>query len=184
MPSDVPAEPWRSFLQDLTDALDAKIELHCLGGFAISVRYGLPRSTVDIDVLVAFPSRPHARLVALAGRGSSLHAKHRVYLDIVTQPTCPDGYADRVSEVFAGAFPRIRLFILDPYDLALAKLERNFDRDREDVEYLAAKVPLDVRVLRERYEREMRPYLAKPEREDLTLDLWTEMIEERRLMGN
>jgi hypothetical protein len=37
-----------------------------------------------------------------------------------------------------------------------------------------------VAVLRERYEREMRSYVGAPEREDLTLELWIEIIQEAR----
>ena len=36
---------------------------------------------------------------------------------------------------------------------------------------------LDIETLRARYE-EMRPYLSNPDREDLTLRLWIEAIEE------
>ena len=54
---------------------------------------------------------------------------------------------------------------LDPYDLVLTKLARNADRDHGDVEYLATAVPLDVAVLRERYQREMRGYVGVPERD-------------------
>jgi len=39
-------------------------------------------------------------------------------------------------------------------------------------------VPLDVEKLKERYEKELRWQLGIPEREDLTLKLWIEMIEE------
>jgi hypothetical protein len=62
----------------------------------------------------------------------------------------------------------------------LAKLTRNADRDRGDLEYLATRVPLDPSVLQDRYHREMRGYLGTPEREDLTLALWVEIIEETR----
>jgi len=68
----------------------------------------------------------------------------------------------------------------DPYDIALAKTERNIDRDREDVKFLAKAVPFDLRILEERYFKELRPILGIPEREDLTLRLWIEMIEEER----
>ena len=37
---------------------------------------------------------------------------------------------------------------------------------------------LDVAVLRERYQREMRDYVGVPKREDLTLDLWIDIIQE------
>ena len=62
--------------------------------------------------------------------------------------------------------------------LVLTKLTRNADRDRSDVEYLATAVPLDVAVLRERYQREMRGYVGVTEREDLTRDLWIDIIQE------
>jgi hypothetical protein len=59
-------------------------------------------------------------------------------------------------------------------------LERNNSRDREDVFHLAKSVPLDTAVLRKRYEDEMRPSLGNPDREDLTLRLWIEVIEEEQ----
>ena len=72
------------------------------------------------------------------------------------------------------------LFALDPYDLALAKLERNIQRDRDDVKHFARTTPFDLDLLKDRYEKELRPCLANPSREDLTLRLWIEAIEEGR----
>jgi hypothetical protein len=69
---------------------------------------------------------------------------------------------------------------LDPYDLALTKLERNIERDRNDVRHLARLIPFDLDLLRERYQAELRPYLGNPKREDLTLKLWIDAIEEDR----
>jgi len=59
----------------------------------------------------------------------------------------------------------------------LSKLERNLQRDRDDVLHLARTVPLDLEVLKDRYQKELRWQLGKPEREDLTLQLWIETIE-------
>jgi hypothetical protein len=69
---------------------------------------------------------------------------------------------------------------LDPYDLALTKLERNIERDRSDVRFMARTIPFDLAILRERYLSEQRPYLGNPKREDLTLQLWIDAIEEDR----
>jgi hypothetical protein len=116
----------------------------------------------------------------LAGIGSSLHKKHRVYVQLVTVlEAYPEDYEERLTEMFPGAFRNLRLLALDPYDLALTKLRRNSQRDREDVLYLANAVPFDIGTLRDRYQ-EMRPCLGNPEREDLTLKLWIEAIEEKR----
>jgi len=43
--------------------------------------------------------------------------------------------------------------------------------------HLARTVPLDLEVLKDRYQKELRWQLGKPEREDLTLQLWIETIE-------
>ena len=82
--------------------------------------------------------------------------------------------------MFPGAYKHLRLCALDPYDLALSKLERNIQRDRDDVRHPAQVTPLDLKILKERYEKELRWQLGNPEREDLTLRLWVEMIEEDR----
>jgi hypothetical protein len=73
---------------------------------------------------------------------------------------------------------RLRLKVFERHDVALAKLCRNIDRDREDVSAFATGPGLDVEVLTARYRAELRPALARPEREDLTLQLWVEMIHE------
>ncbi len=92
----------------------------------------------------------------------------------------PENYEERLTEIFVGDFKRLRICALDPYDLALSKLERNIQRDRDDVKHLARSIPLELEILKERYKRELRWQLGNPEREDLTLKLWIEMIEEDR----
>jgi Nucleotidyltransferase of unknown function (DUF6036) len=179
MPRDL-AEPWRSFLTDLDALVTHEVRLHCCGGFVVTTRYGMARTTADLDVLSILPGDDQRTLAAAAGRGSELHKTHGICLDVVTVATYPDNYEDRLTEMHPGLFPKIRLLALDPYDLVLTKLTRNADRDRGDVEYLATAVPLDVSVLRDRYQREMRTYVGMPEREDLTLGLWIEIIEEAK----
>jgi len=172
--------PWHAFLGALDDRVDEPIALHCIGGFVVSLLYGLPRPTGDVDVASVVPAHVAARLVALAGRGSDLHNRYGVFLQIVTVATLPEDYSTRLTEMFPGAFDRLTLFAPDPYDLALSKIERNVDQDIEDVKHLARVVPLDLAQLRRRYEQELRPYLGRPEREDLTLQLWIDAIAEER----
>jgi hypothetical protein len=122
--------------------LSFDVALHCLGGFVVTACYWLPRPTGDLDVLLILPSASQALLVALAGRNSDLHKNHGVYLDVVTVATYPENYEQRLTEVFSGACQHIHLFALDPYDLVLAKLERNLQRDRDDFAYIAQTVAL------------------------------------------
>lgn len=58
-----------------------------------------------------------------------------------------------------------------------------YTTDRDDVKHLARALPLDLNVLKDRYEKELRPDLGNPRREDLTLKLWIEAIEEERVSG-
>ncbi len=37
------AEPWLSFLREVDAALTQPVEVHCLGGFVLSMLWGLPR---------------------------------------------------------------------------------------------------------------------------------------------
>lgn len=149
----------------------------------VCVWYGLTRATRDVDVVAVVPWKYASEFQRLAGRDSRLDQKHRVYLQIAHISRVPDNYVERLSEMFPGAFRHLRLLALDPYDLALSKLERNQDVDIEDAKYLARTVPLDVETLRQRYMHEVRPYLGNPEREDITLDLWVEAIQEERAAG-
>lgn len=173
-------EPWLSFFREIDENLPEKIELECLGGFVVTQIYGLARTTADVDVISIKPKNQFNLLFDLAGEGSNLHRKYKIYLDWVGIAQLPENYDERLTEIFIGTFRQIRFFGLDPYDLALAKLERNIQRDRDDVKHLAKVVPFDLQILKSRYETELRPILGNPTREDLTLKLWIEAIEEER----
>lgn len=87
----------------------------------------------------------------------------------------PERYLERLTELYAGRFKNIRLFVLDPYDLVLSKLSRNIDVDRDDAKYLAKTQHLDPQVLRERYTEELRALLIGPlNQHDQTLEFWIE----------
>ena len=55
------AEPWNSFLSDLDRGLSTRIVLHCLGGFAINLTYGLSRQTADVDMCEVAPISAKSR---------------------------------------------------------------------------------------------------------------------------
>jgi Nucleotidyltransferase of unknown function (DUF6036) len=177
-------EPWRSFLEELDQRATEETRMDCMGGFVVTVLYGFSRETSDLDVLLIAPQEQGPPLLELGVQGGDLHKKYKVYLDHVGVAKVPENYEQRLTEMFAGAFKRLRICALDPYDLALSKLERNIQRDRDDVKHLARSVPLDLEILKERYDKELRWQLGNPEREDLTLKLWIEMIEEDRSIAS
>ena len=81
MPNERPAEPWFSFLSDLDAQLEEDVDVHRMGGFVVSQHYGFTRATADLDVLGVIPVRAAHEIEALAGKGSPLHRKHRVYFE-------------------------------------------------------------------------------------------------------
>lgn len=179
MPSELNAsEPWHSFLRDLDDALQSPARLDCIGGFVVTQLYGLARPTADVDVIELAPKEASETLMQIALQGGPLHRKHRICLDRVGVAAIPENYEDRLTEMFLGAYRHLRLMALDPYDIALSKLERNSQKDRDDVRYLSRTVPFNLTALQQRYETELRWQLGRPEREDLTMKLWMEMLSE------
>ena len=173
-------EPWFSFLKELDELVNAPVHFQCIGGFVVTMLYGLGRTTADVNVLHITPRSAEDAFAHVAMKGGKLHLKYRVYLDYVTVVAHPCDYESRLHEMFPGAFRHLHLMALDPYDLALTKLERSSGRDRSDVQHLARTVPFDLNILSDRYTTELRPYLLNPEREDKTLKFWIEDIEELR----
>ncbi len=150
-------EPWLSFLRELDASVHEEVRLDCMGGFVVTQVYGFSRTTGDLDVLEIAPSAAGRSLLELGMRGSPLHKKYKIYLDRVGVAKVPESYKDRLTEIFPKVFRHLRLFALDPYDLALSKLERNIERDRDDVKHLAKTVPFDLDVLKDRYHARTRP---------------------------
>jgi hypothetical protein len=173
-------EPWRSFLLALDEIATAPVDFHCIGGFVVTRKYGFQRETSDLDVLSIAPGVQRGDLLKKGARGSELHQKHRVYLDpIGVIEAYPEDYETRLTEMYPAELKHIRLLALEAHDLALTKLGRNIERDREDVKFLARENFIRPEELSRRYEDEMRPYIAEPERRtDPVLALWIDMIRE------
>ncbi len=172
-----PAEPWRSFLRELDAGLTGQVELQCFGGFVVAQHYGLGRETSDIDFVAAIAESPADDLERLAGLHSGLHRKYRLYLQRVAIATPPSDYARRLTPMFPNApWTRLKLLALDATDLALSKLERNAERDREDFLHLARAGLLNLEAFKGRYLEEVRPYLlGNLAWHDKTLELWVKI---------
>ena len=167
--------PWREFLSEVDRRLPGPVELHCLGGFVAAMRYHLDRPTNDLDYIKIVPHDAVQVLQEIAGRESQLAKTYRLYFQHVTVASLPESYDARLTELFPGRFRNLRMFALDPHDLALSKLTRNSPVDRDDVAHLAKTVPLDPVLLRTRYQQELRPIvIGDPGRHDRTLEMWIE----------
>jgi len=168
-------QPWRAFLQDIDREIPGEVALHCLGGFIAALYYDLPRPTNDLDYVDIVPRDAMELLERIAGIDSALAKRHRVHLQHVGVASLPESYAERLTEISPASLHRLRLFALEPHDLALSKITRNSPIDRSDVAQLAKAVPLDAETLQVRYRTELRPIIiGDPERHDRTLAMWIE----------
>ena len=154
-----------------------------MGGFVVTECYEHFRQTGDLDVIgmgVA-PNRMSAKLNQLAGPGTDLAKKHKVYLDIVGVAIVPYEYESRLQDLYSDAFEWLHLKVMDPYDIALSKLSRNIDRDHEDVMHLARAIPFDLELFETRYREELYPYLFGDKKEkDDWFSAWLEDIRDER----
>ena len=100
MSLDRPPPPWHAFFLDLNAALGQPVELHCLGGFVVSMLYGMPRPTADVDFISLVPHQEIAAVQSIGGQGSPLHQAHGVYLQHVAIMSVPEDYSERLVEMF------------------------------------------------------------------------------------
>ena len=133
-----PPEPWDAFFKELDAAVDGTVRLDCIGGFVVTLLYGLGRPTADVDVIELAPRAASDTMMSLGIFGGQLHRKHRIYLDRVAVAAIPENYEERLVEMFPRAYSHLRLMAPDAYDLALSKLERNSQKDRDDVRFFGA----------------------------------------------
>jgi hypothetical protein len=139
----------------------------------VSQHYGFARETADLDVLTVTPREAAEQVARLAGKGSDLQRKYRVYIDRVAIANHPADYEDRLALAFP-VWPKVRLWALEPHDLALTKLERSNDRDIRDVMFLAQAGLIERDTLMARFETELEPYIAgrTPTWHRTTLKMW------------
>ena len=149
------------------------------GGFVLASGYGLKRPTGDLNCIAVVPCEQVGVILSVAGRDSPLARKHGLCVQYVTVAEIPENYEERLRQILAGRFAKLRLWGLEVHDLVLTKLTRNHPIDDSDVRDLAKLGVLDPTVLLERYQKELRPCLPAPERHDTTLELWLEYLKDQ-----
>jgi hypothetical protein len=157
-----------AFLADIDETLAAAapgevLEVYHIGRSALVWEYDYIATTADIDIL-----RPKgaAWLVELAlrefGHGTDLAKSHGLYLQVVEEalPPVPGGYEKRAHRV-DGPWKVLRVYHLEPHDLAATKLSRFAPKDREDIRQLCDLGHLDPVKLEETLEKAFRWNLDK-----------------------
>jgi hypothetical protein len=126
------------FLEDIDRAWSARdgapVELRVIGSTALFLQTTYERGTKDSDVVETdqLTVDVRERLMKLAGRGSRLHTKHRLYLDIVS-PNVPLIPPDPTWHHYPAGLRHFRVLTLDVTDVVVSKLKRWSSNDRDDV---------------------------------------------------
>lgn len=94
-------EPWLSFLRDVDSALSRHVEVHCLGGFVLSVLWELPRPTGDVDFIEIKPSGAASELNDIAGADSRLAGSHKLRFHQATFTSKSEHYQNRIRNSFS-----------------------------------------------------------------------------------
>jgi len=146
-------------LQLLAD-LDEEIELFAIGGTAMVLK-NIKESTKDIDFLTSCDYEKLRKLLKAAGLREESPSKlcNIWYLDdiridlfydaFIIGVTLPNDWK-KLSEHIKDV-GKIRLYILNWYDIIITKIARGEERDYQDIQAIIKEQKVDFKKLKERY---------------------------------
>jgi hypothetical protein len=114
------------------------LEVYHIGRSALVWEYDYIATTSDIDILQPKGGEELVELaLKLFGRGTDKANEHGLYLEVVNPglPPMPGGYESRAHRV-EGPWKVLKVYHLDPHDLAASKLRRFATKDRADIRQL------------------------------------------------
>jgi hypothetical protein len=150
----------RHFLDELGKQSSRKENLILLGGSALCL-LGSARSTLDIDYVGDDLKKTPLDFLLL-------DIAKKMQLDIEPVPIdkfIPISTTDFKNNLHIGSFGEIEVFILNPYLIALSKLDRGFDTDIEDIIFLIENGIVILQTL----EQKMNSILDKADEFDIDL---------------
>jgi hypothetical protein len=133
--------PIEDFLRDIDRGWqacgDQRVSLHVIGSMALMLQTDYQRGTKDSDILETELLTPGARqqLLAIAGPGTKLHAKHRVYIEVVANgfPFLPQVPRWRLLPELNAGLQNFDVQVLDVVDVVVSKLKPFRARDQQDI---------------------------------------------------
>lgn len=183
--------PIRALLKDIDrlwgDAPAGKICLRIIGSTALMLQVEYERGTKDGDVLEADALTPdiRERLLALAGPGTDLAKRHRLYVDIVPRalPFLPRPPRFLAAEDLNRELVRLEVEVLDLVDVVVSKLKRWNGNDRSDIQAMVDLDLVDHGALVARFQAAMEGYDMDARAEELPRYIERLHRIERELLG-
>ena len=124
-------EQIKAFLEALGRRYSLRAKLILLGGSALCL-LGSPRPTIDIDYAGSDLQKDELQVLMdeIANEmGLEVEA-------VPIQEFTPLAFGDESHSIHVGRFGKIEVSIIDPYVMALSKLDRGFSTDIEDIVFL------------------------------------------------
>lgn len=116
---------------------NARTRLRIIGSTALMLQADYTRGTKDSDVLEtdALSKPTQESLLQIAGPGSVLHQRHKLYLDIVQNglPFLPQTPSFHLLPELNGSLRQIEIEVLDIVDVVVSKLKRFSVHDQSDI---------------------------------------------------
>lgn len=152
---------FESFLQEIDrrwerpDSQVGKIRLRVIGSAALMLQTNYQRGTKDSDVLETahITEDIKGRLFKLAGQGTELHTRHKVYLDIVWGglPFLPQSPVCHLLVELNQSLQHFEVEVLDIVDVVVSKLKRFSANDISDIRAMVDKGLVGHSMLIERF---------------------------------
>lgn len=114
-----------------------KIPLRLIGSAALMLQADYRRGTKDGDVwqTASITDEIKASLIAMAGKGTSLHKRHGIYIDVVANglPFLPSPPRWHAQGELNATLTTFEVEVLDVVDVVVSKLKRFHANDQSDV---------------------------------------------------
>lgn len=148
-----------AFFSDLDrawpDQQAQRIELSLIGCGALMLQADYERGTKDSDVFetLSLTKEIQTRLIALAGRDTDLHTRHRLYVDVVASgiPFLPTVPAWHPTASLNAQLKHLELRVLDIVDVVVSKLKRFSPNDKDDIDAMVQRGLVSHQRLLERF---------------------------------
>lgn len=167
--------PVEEFFRDLDRswplAAGTPVTLRLLGSTALILQTSFQRGTKDSDILETdqITADIEAALLALAGKETAIHRRHRMYLEFIGAafPFLP-AYPLWHPVVPSGRdYQNFRLEVLDVVDVVIAKLARFHKTDRDDIAAMAERDLIDPQQFAERFQSAVQRWWHDSRADDL-----------------
>jgi hypothetical protein len=138
----------------------APVTLRLLGSTALILQTSFQRGTKDGDILETdqITVEIESALLAIAGKDTAIHRRHRMYLEFLSAafPFLPFDPLWHAVVPSAPDYQHFRLEVLDVVDVVIAKLARFHKTDRDDIAAMAERDLIEPRRFAERFQSAVR----------------------------